>query len=405
MPGFEDDDEGTRPPPHPLDRTWLHPSELFAAARTEAVSSATAPSPPRNWRRDVVLTVAAGTMGAVAAVALLGVLGVFEREGPRSIPPVRSAAAEDAAQVAEQVVPGVAAVISTVDSAESRGSGIAIGAHEVLTTSAVVGDAAHTAPGTTIEICVANGRRHPATVIGKDPATGLVLLRVPTLTLQPVALAVGDGLRAGDWVAAVGRTASSGTWVTSGVVTATGGWTPDPTGTVHAGMIATNTQLADEARGGALVDRDGNVVGILSVSGAATPVDMAAEVATQLVEQGWASHGSLGIRATDAAAGGASVVEVAPGSSAARAGLQVDDRIVAIDGTRTADSASLVYALRRRPAGRRVRLSVVRGKRTSVLEATLDDAPAASVPLPTAPGTTATSVNQPVSHLAGGAAP
>ena len=402
MPGFEDDDEGTRPPPHPLDRTWLHPSELFAAARTEATAAA---SPPRNWRRDLVLTVAAGTIGAVAAVALLGVVGVFEREGLRSVPPVRPAAAEDAAQVAAQVVPGVAAVITTVDTAESRGSGIAIGPHEVLTTTAVVGDAARTAPGTTIEICVANGRRHPATVVGGDPATGLVLLRVPTLPLQPVALAAGDDLRAGDWVAAVGRTASSGTWVTSGVVTATGGWTPDPTGTVHAGMIATNTQLADEARGGALVDRDGNVVGILAVSGAATPVDMANEVATQLVARGWASHGSLGIRAADAAAGGATVVEVAPDSSAARAGLRVDDRIVAIDGNRTADSAALVYALRRRPAGRGVKLSVVRGKRTSVIGATLDAAPATSVPWSSAPGTTVTSLNQPVSQPAGASAP
>ena len=405
MPGFEDDDEGTRPPPHPLDRTWLHPSELFAAARTEADSSATATSPPRNWRRDIVLTVAAGTIGAVAAVALLGVLGVFERERPRSVSPVRAAGAEDAAQVAERVVPRVAAVIATVDSTETRGSGIAVGPHEILTTTAVIGDTARTTPGAIIEICVSNGRRHRATVIGGDPVTGLVLLKVPTLTIEPLSLTAGDGLRAGDWVAAIGRTANSGTWVTSGVVTATGGWTPDPTGAVHAGMIATNTQLADEARGGALVDRDGNIVGILAVSGAATPVDMAAEVATQLEDRGWASHGSLGIRAADAAAGGATVVEVAQGSSAARAGLRVGDRIVAIDGTRTADSAALVYGLRRRPAGRRVLVRVVRGKLTRGLGATLDDAPAASVPSPSAPGTTVTSVSQPVSQPAGGSAP
>ncbi len=405
MPGFEDDDEGTRPPPHPLDRTWLHPSELFAAARTEADASAAATSSPRNWRRDIALTVAAGTIGAVAAVALLGVVGVFERDRPRSVPPVRSAGAEDAAQVAEQVVPGVAAVITTVDREESRGSGIAVGAHEVLTTTAVIGDAARTTPGATIEVCVANGHRHRAEVIGGDPLTGLVLLKVPSLPFEPVSLTAGGGLRAGDWVAAIGRTASSGTWVTSGVVTATGGWTPGPTGTVHAGMIATNTQLADEARGGALVDRDGNVVGILAVSGVATPVDMAAEVASQLVERGWASHGSLGIRAADAAAGGATVVEVTPGSSAERAGLRVGDRIVAIDGTRAADSAALVYGLRRRPAGRRVLVRVVRGKLTRVLSATLDDAPAAPTTPSPDPATPVTSENRPVSQSTNGAVP
>ncbi len=405
MPGFEDDDEGTPPLPHPLDRTWLHPSELFTGTRPQGGTSPAAPTHHRSWRRDLLLTVAAGTVGAVAAVALLGVAGVFERERARPAPPVRLAGAEDAARVAAQVVPGVAAVITTVDSAESRGSGIAVGAHEVLTTSAVVGDAARAAPGTTIEICVANGRRHPATVVGNDPVTGLVLLRVPTLPLEPVSLAVGDGLRAGDWVAAVGRTASSGTWVTSGVVTATGGWTPDPAGAVQAGMIATNTQLADDARGGALVDRDGKVVGILSVSGAATPVEMAAEVAAQLGKHGWASHGSLGIRAADAAAGGTTVVEVAPGSGAERSGLRVGDRIVAIDGSRTSDSAALVYELRRRRAGRRVQLRVVRGKLTTLLGATLDAAPAASATPPSTITTSVTTLSQPVSQPLGSSAP
>ena len=405
MPGFEDDDEGTPPLPHPLDRTWLHPSELFPTARTEGRTSSATPTHHRTWRRDIVLTVAAGTIGAVAAVTLLGIAGTFERERARPAPPVRLAGAEDAARVAAKVVPGVTAVITTVESSESRGSGIAIGAHEVLTTSAVVGDAARAVPGTTIEICVANGRRHPATVVGRDSVTGLVLLRVPTLPLRPVSLALGDRLRAGDWVAAVGRTASTSTWVTSGVVTATGGWTPDLAGTFQAGMITTNTQLADDARGGALVDRDGKVVGILATSGAATPVDMAADVAAQLGSQGWASHGSLGIRAADAKAGGASVVEVAPGSGAERAGLRVGDRIIAINGSRTADSAALVYELRRRTAGRRVQLRVVRGKVTSVRAATLDDAPAASVPSPSGPGTSVTTLNQPVSQPAGLAAP
>ena len=405
MPGFEDDDEGTPPLPHPLDRTWLHPSELFAAARAERSTSSGAPTHHRTWRRDIVLTLAAGTIGAVAAVALLGVAGVFERDRTGPAPAVRLAGAEDAARIAAQVVPGVAAVITTVNSSETRGSGIAIGAHEVLTTTAVVGDAALAASGTTIEICVANGRRHPATVVGRDSVTGLVLLRVPTLPLPPVSLAVGDRLRAGDWVAAVGRTATTSTWVTSGVVTATGGWTPDLAGTVQAGMITTSTQLASDARGGALVDRDGKVVGILSASGAATPVDTAADVATQLGTHGWASHGSLGIRAADAAAGGATVVEIARGSGAEHAGLHVGDRIIAVDGSRTTDSAALVYELRRRTAGRRVQLRVVRGKLTSVRGATLDDTPPASVPSPSGPGTTVTTVNQPVSQRAGSSAP
>ncbi len=397
MPGFDDDDEGTRPPPNPLDRTWLHPSEIFAAARSTPVPSGSDAPVSRSWRRDVALTVTAGTIGAIFAVAALGILGAFEPDRPRPTPTPAASGSTDAAAVADQVVPGIAAVITTVAGTETRGSGIAVGPHEVLTTTAVVGDAVRSVPGTSVEICVANRHRHRATVVGSDPVTGLVLLRVPTLTLAPAPLRSENGLRAGDWVAAIGRSASSGTWVTSGVVTATGGWSADPAGTVHAGMIATNTQLADEARGGALVDRNGTIVGVLALSGTATPADMAADVATQLAARGRASHGSLGIRAADTHAGGAGVVEITPGSSAARAGLQVGDRIVAVDDTRTADSSSLVYGLRRRAAGRQVRLTVVREKHTMTIRAQLDDASGA--------GTPATAGTQPVSQTTAGPVP
>ena len=283
-------------------------------------------------------------------------------------------------------VPALVAVISTVDGTERRGSGIAVGAHEILTTAGVV--EGMSGMGTGIEVCVANGRRHAATVSGRDTATGLVLLTVPTLRLDPSPLATTRELRAGDWVAAVGRNSASGPWVTSGVVTATGGWSTDPSGSLHAGMISTNTTLVDEARGGALVNRRGQVVGILAISGAATPVDMASTVATQLVKQGWASHGALGVRATDNRAAGASVVEVTAGSSAEKAGLKVGDQIVGVDGGRIPDSATLVYELRRRPAGQRVRLTIVRKKHTMVFDAGLDAASGPEVVTPTSTSTT-----------------
>jgi Trypsin-like serine proteases, typically periplasmic, contain C-terminal PDZ domain len=392
MPGTHDDDEGTRPPPHPLDRTWIHPSELFAATRSDSIGAGAAPPSPtsRSWRRDALLTVAAGTIGAVAAVAALGIVGAFDREKPRLVAAHLPAGTADAAQVAARVVPGIAAVISTVDGTERRGSGIAVGAHEILTTASVVDGL--TNPGTPdsggIEVSVANGHRHAARVVGRDSVTGLVLLSVPTLRVEPAQLANPNGLRAGDWVAAVGRTATSGPWVTSGVVTATGGWSTDPAGGLHAGMITTSTELADEARGGALVDQHGHVVGILAgadtapARGTAMPVDMASNVATQLATKGWASHGALGLRAADSRTSGASVTEIAAGSGAAAAGLLVGDRVVAIDAVKTPDSATLVYELRRRAAGQRVRVTVVRGNHTVHMTATLDDAADLAVSTP-----------------------
>ncbi len=127
------------------------------------------------------------------------------------------------------------------------------------------------------------------------------------------------------------------------------------------------------------MDQEGRVIGILASSASAPartsvlPSDMAGDVATQLSEQGRASHGALGVRATDGP-DGVSVTEVVADSGAARAGILAGDRITRIDGVRTPDTATLVYELRRRSAGTRVTLTVRRkGAGTLHLAAQLDD--------------------------------
>jgi C-terminal processing protease CtpA/Prc len=70
------------------------------------------------------------------------------------------------------------------------------------------------------------------------------------------------------------------------------------------------------------------------------------------------------------------VTEVVGDSSAARAGIRVDDRILALDQTATPDTATLVYELRRRQAGSRTQITLQRGKHRIVVWATLDDATA-----------------------------
>ena len=325
-----------------------------------------------------MLTIAAGTIGAVATVAVLGGVGAFDH--PNNAHPVSvhlPSGTADAARVAAQVIPGIAAVITTVDGNERRGSGIAVGPHEILTTTSVVDGTVGS--GALVEVCLANGHRHTAREVGRDPMTGLVLLKVPGLSMTPARLVNADNLRAGDWIAAIGRTATSGPWVTSGVVTAVGEWSTDSAGTSHAGMITTNTEFADVARGGALVDERGRVVGILAgttapARGVAMPSDVANNVATQLAAKGWVSHGALGLRATDTRASGPSVTDVTAGASADTAGIKVGDRVIAIDAVSTPDTATLVYQLHRRTAGQRVRVTVVRGTRTVRLTAVLDGA-------------------------------
>ncbi len=369
MPGFDAEDDDNRPPPHPLDRPWIHPSEL-GAARVATPSSA--PRPRR--RRELAIAIGAGAAGAIATVGVLAVLGAFDRDATPARATTAHLPAAAAAAIAARVAPGIAAVSSAAGTAvERRGSGIVVGAHAVLTTT----EAVATPAGTSVDVVVPAGRARSAVVRAVDGMAGLVLLDVPGASLTPARLRAPSTLRAGDWVVAVGRTPMNGPWVTSGVITATGGWTTDADGTRHAGLISASTALAEEARGGALVDGQGRIVGILAATAtnraAAMPADVAHDVARQLAARGWASHGALGIRATDSATGPV-VVDVSAGSGAAAADVRADDRIVALDGDPTRDTATLVAGLRRRAAGTHVDLTVRRDGRTLHLRARLDDA-------------------------------
>jgi S1-C subfamily serine protease len=333
-----------------------------------------------------MVAVTAGAIGALATVVVLAAGGAFDTD---SQPAVRNTAipvSTDAAAIASRIAPGIAAIVTTAAAGtERRGSGIVVGPHELLTTAPVV----EGATDGVITVSITAGREHRATVRAADPLTGLVLLQVDGMRMQPARFGAPSEVRAGDWVVAVGRTSANGPWVTSGVVTATHGWTQDADGVARPGLISTSTAVVEEARGGALVDGRGHIVGILAMTAsgapraAAMPADMAGDVASQLVEHGKATHGALGVRARDTAAGPV-VVEVIDGSSADRAGVRVDDRILAVDATETADTAALVYELRRREAGARTRITVERAKHRRVINATLDDASAES------PGTTPT---------------
>ncbi len=387
MPGDTGDDEGSGPPPHPQDRPWIHPSELFASARV-----APPPRPaPRSWRRDAVLTVAAGAIGAVAAVAVLAIVGAFDRD-PRVVTMrARTTDSTDAARVATLVSPGVASVvIDAADGTEHRGSGIAVGAHQILTTVTVV-DGAGGSPAQ-IEVSLTNGRWDAARELGRDTVTGLVLLEVPTLSVEPTQIATTVAVQPGEWVMAVGRNAANSPWVTTGVVTATGGFATDASGVTRAGMITTSAELAADARGGALVDQHGRIVGVLvgpnplDATGTAIPGETAHDVTVQLANKGHASHGALGLMAIDTRQAGATITDVTPGASADTAGLRVGDRILAVDAAATPDTARLVYELHRRPSGERVRITVTRGGHRISVHARLDDAgnlPTGSAPVAT----------------------
>jgi S1-C subfamily serine protease len=156
-------------------------------------------------------------------------------------------------------------------------------------------------------------------------------------------------------------------------------------------MIQTDAPISPGSSGGALVDTAGNVIGIttgIAVApgtvteglGFATPIDVARDVAEQLLTTGHVVHIWLGVRGEDldpatgktlGVAGGALVREVMKGSPAERAGIKERDVITTVNGKVVTSMADVVMSVRSRKAGDTVKVTVWRGLKSHTYTVTL----------------------------------
>jgi S1-C subfamily serine protease len=310
-----------------------------------------------------LIALGAGAIGALAMVLILAAAGVLGDEA-QSGRAVQTASEPDdadaAARVAAAAGQSVVGIIAATPMGPRRASGVYVRNGEVITSvHAVEG-----ADGLTV--VEADGSRRAGSVVGVDDSTGLALVRVAS-GAAPAKLAASDDLKVGQWILALGGTDGSGSWVASGVVASMGGWADDGSGAMRPGMILVDARTPLEARGGALLDRRGHVVGVLAgttgddANGLATPIATVRDVAAQLSEKGRAAHGALGVHAVDEdQPRGARVASVAAGSAAAEAGVAAGDVIVEVDGAPIRSVADLVVAVRLRQPADRVPVVLVR---------------------------------------------
>ncbi len=202
-----------------------------------------------------------------------------------------------------------------------------------------------------IGVVLAGGRRLQATLVGDDPETDLAVIRVHLDGLTPAPLGDSKSLRVGQLVVAIGNPLGFDASVTAGVVSAVGRSLRATTGRRMDDIIQTDAALNPGNSGGPLVNSRGEVVGvntavILPAQGIcfAIPVNTAAYVASRLVHDGRIRRAFLGVRGRRVTVparvvrahglshnGGVLVHDVEPGSPAARAGVEEDDVIVALD--------------------------------------------------------------------------
>jgi S1-C subfamily serine protease len=247
---------------------------------------------------------------------------------------------------------------------------------------------------TALTVVGGDGSKRAGEVVGVDPSTRLALIRVDGGS-NPAKLAANGKLKVGQWILALGGTDGTGPRVATGVIASLGGWAEDGSGATNAGMITVDAVLPPEANGGALLDRNGHVVGILAgstkdaMAALATPIATVRNVAAQLAATGKADHGSLGVRITDNdEPRGAKVLEVTDGSAAHTAGLKSGDVVVRLADEPIRSAAELVVAVRMRKPGERLAVTLRRDGDEERVTVTLDAVELAPTTSPTVPAQT-----------------
>ena len=261
----------------------------------------------------------------------------------------------------------------------SLGSGVIVRADGIVVTNNHVVEG-----GQEITVALADRREYTARVLLADPRTDLAVLKIDVGNERLPTLAIDDSGQAqvGDLVLAIGDPFGVGQTVTNGIISAINR-TADPNGDAANAYIQTDAAINPGNSGGALVDMDGDLIGvnsfILSRSGTSSGVGFAVPAAIvrrvvetaagggQAVVRPWLGAHTQTVTAEMARSMGMStpqgalVADVWPNGPAARAGVRQGDIIVSVDGKPAADAAAVSYAVSSRRPGDSIRLGVRRG--------------------------------------------
>jgi serine protease Do len=311
--------------------------------------------------------------GALAAGVGVG-FGAAAGAGLRGAPPAYAQQEGEEAsivRVARQVTPAVVSVTTE----QGSGSGIIIRADGVILTNAhVVGNS------TQVEIGLANGQRLTGRVLGGDPTIDVAVVDVEGADLPTAALGNSDQLQVGQTAIAIGNPLALERTVTRGIVSALNR-NQEEIGLDE--LIQTDAAINPGNSGGPLLDSRGRVIGIntLILRGAggvgaeglgfAVPINLAGDVARQVLETGRVRRAFIGIQYGDVSPEmarefdlpvehGIIVLAVQPGSPAAGAGIRRGDILTRMDDAPITNMGDLRRALRERAPGQEVTFAGVR---------------------------------------------
>jgi serine protease DegS len=243
-----------------------------------------------------------------------------------------------------------------------------------------------------IQVMLYDGSSAKALVVGSDSATDLAVLKIELPDLQPITLGNSDAARVGDVVLAIGNPLGFGHSVTQGIVSALG-----RSGlqlNTYEDYIQTDAIIHLGNSGGALIDTAGRLLGINTLIytskgqsqngntgivgiSLAIPERLAVFVLRDLIAYGEVIRGWLGVSVEPIGASPAegdrrqalSVVEVAPGSPAQKAGVQVGDQITHINGEAVQDARLTMHHIAMLKPGDTISISLQRDQQSLELQA------------------------------------
>ena len=267
------------------------------------------------------------------------------------------------------------------------GSGVIISADGYIVTNNHVIDGAEK-----IEITLNSNQTFPATLVGTDPATDVALLKIDATGLPYIPFGDSDKLRLGEWVIAIGSPYDLRSTITAGIVSAKGRSMPNYTGEFKIeSFIQTDAAVNPGNSGGALVDKNGNLVGIntaiVSQTGSytgysfAVPSNLVKKIVYDLMDFGSVKRAVLGITmqqiddkiAKDlklSSLNGVYIVEVAKSSSADAAGMKPGDILISIDSTKVTTMSSVQEIVSMYSPGDKAVLTVIRDGKEKQLNVT-----------------------------------
>lgn len=398
----------------------------------QTIYVAAPPAPKRSMTMPLLAAAAAGALlGAIAGGATgIGVSAWVVNSaptsttssGPSSITVNNPDDVTAVTAIAAKAAPSVVTISATSRQGAGSGSGIIISADGDILTNAHVVTLGGLASDAKLEITTTDGRILPAEIVGLDPVTDLAVLRAKGGGgFTPIEWASSAELNVGDLAVVIGAPLGLSNSVSDGIVSALhrgirisssevrgeesapgeggpefdfdipGVPTQPSSGMISIPVIQTDAAVNPGNSGGALVDGEGRLIGVIvaiastgssggSVSGSigvgfAIPSDLAQRVSQELIDDGAATHGLLGLTARNAGSDdgilGAVVTEVMSGGAGAQAGLKPGDVITSVGGLPVTSAVDLTAQVRALAAGSETTIGYSRGGAAATAQVTL----------------------------------